>query len=116
MAVCYACANHTVSVNEITLPEDFETFDLGIDGWEKIVTSVNSSHMADDHRATSQDSGSADPLFSPEQQAWIELLIRDCTSHSLSKHGSTSSPAVTAAPSHTHRPVQAMWVSSLLFL
>ena len=85
----FACTDCTAPFNEITLPENFDTLDPS---WETSTTPV---HMADGYQATSRSSESADSFFSPEQQAWMEVLIRECTSRSLNEHGCTSSSAVT---------------------
>ena len=92
MADRLACTDCTASFNEIMLPENFDTLDPS---WE---TSTMQGHMADGYQATSQSSESEDPLFCPEQQAWIEALIQDCTSRSLNERGCTSSSAAITTP------------------
>ena len=89
---------HTAHPDEITLPEDFTTLHVG---FEDSFTDLDT--MADDHRSSpATHEAPVPPLFSPEQQAWIESLIRERTSQLPSDGGSTSSSANYPPPAPSH--------------
>jgi hypothetical protein len=98
MAIRYSRAAHTVRAKEITLPENFDTLEPDFDGWEKILTSANSPRMAANNIVTPEGPETATPLFSPEQQAWIESLIQDRTSRTPGEQDTSSSATVTTPP------------------
>lgn len=114
MAVRYSRAAHTVRAKEITLPENFDTLDPDFDGWEKILTSANSLRMAAKNIVTPEGPETATPLFSPEQQAWIESLIQDRTSRTPGEQGTRAAQLLVLRLQlpRMHRPPRAMWVSS----
>ena len=84
-------APHTVSFEDIMLPQDFTG--------NPSSPTRNSTSMAEEQQ-TSQPT----PLFSPEQQAWIEALIQARTSQPQSLSRTAPPTASSSSSSLTTRP------------
>ena len=84
----------TVSFDDITLPEAFDTL---ADSDYPESTTPTSPRQSMASRQTSDGTPTPGPVFTPEQQAWIEQLI--------ATHGATSASTLAASSSTATAPI-----------